>query len=768
MATTIANLRQMQGVGIFSDRNARSANLQFRRFNLIYGFNGSGKSTLSRLFASLELGVLHTKLPNDCSFEVELDDGSAFGCPTKPEGLERRLLIFNSDFIDRNLQWAHGRANPVFFIGTDQADAAAELVRLEAKILGLETRHTAAELAEKVADKSLATFKRDKAKATALRLHQGNRKYEAPQLSADYASWASEPPALLSDDQLRAAEDTRKLAEPMPAVAVMEFDAPTVDRAFQHVVGICEQSLTQVALDEVQKFPDMLLWLKQGQEFHDANDLAQCLMCGSDFPPDRKAILRDALDNKIDEFVAKLTRTAERLDVVTTEMGELETNAPLPDALSTELRLRYAESRRSLTACLRASRSHLNEVGKVLAAKRERPASAADISKLPPSSDVETATSELGRAIDAVNALIREHNQIVTDFTKHREEAGIAIRKHFISECRDDFKAHIDEHDRTKTELTSAASELQEAKTGADELRRTIRTHGPAADAINKLISSYLGHKELAIAAVEEGYEILRHGSAIEGLPSEGEKTAIAISYFLSTIESEGRKLKDLIVVVDDPVSSLDTKALNFACALVRSRLENAGQLFILTHNQQCMNEFKKAWKNRVKVADAKEPTARFLFIDVTSPQGGDKRVSSLVEMSPLLREYDSEYHFLFHHVVRFSAAANDHFEHGYMMPNVLRRVLDIFLAFKCPGNSGLPGKIAEICAAYPDLDKDRLVALERLAQVESHSDNLDDLISFSSMTLEETKEATSSLLAMMEHVDDKHVAGLKRICSRV
>ena len=42
---------------------------------------------------------------------------------------------------------------------------------------------------------------------------------------------------------------------------------------------------------------------------------------------------------------------------------------------------------------------------------------------------------------------------------------------------------------------------------------------------------------------------------------------------------------------------------------------------------------------------------------------------------------------------------------------------------------------------------------------------NLDDLISFSSMTLEETKGATDALLSVMTEVDPSHTAGLRRIC---
>jgi hypothetical protein len=83
--------------------------------------------------------------------------------------------------------------------------------------------------------------------------------------------------------------------------------------------------------------------------------------------------------------------------------------------------------------------------------------------------------------------------------------------------------------------------------------------------------------------------------------------------------------------------------------------------------------------------------------------------------MSKLLREYDSEHHFLFSHVLRFSEKPDEYDDHGYMIPNVMRRVLDVFLAFKCPGGGGLPGQLDKLCTDYPELDRERLAALERL-----------------------------------------------------
>jgi wobble nucleotide-excising tRNase len=368
-------------------------------------------------------------------------------------------------------------------------------------------------------------------------------------------------------------------------------------------------------------------------------------------------------------------------------------------------------------------------------------------------------------ALLSINALISLHNAAVADFNKHKHDAEIAIRRHFLLEARSDFARHQNELSDATLDVARQGEALDRLNQSAAELRQKIRAHGPAATMINKLVAAYLGHGELTIHPIEEGYQLHRHGTPIAGTPSEGEKTAIAISYFLSSIEAENRKLKDVIVVVDDPVSSLDTRALNFACSLVRGRLDKARQVIVLTHNLQCMNELRKGWKSKARPPEGKEPTATFLFIDVGIPEGETKRISTIVEMSKLLREYDSEYHFLFSHILRFIEKADAHDDHGYMLPNIMRRVLDVFLAFKCPGSSGLSGQMAKLYSDYPELDRDKLTALERLSQIESHSDNLDDLLSFSSMTLEETRAAASALIEMMERVDPKHLAGVRKLC---
>jgi wobble nucleotide-excising tRNase len=761
----ISNIKSLQGMGIYADRSARSPSLQFRRYNLVYGFNGSGKSTLSRLFESLEAGRPHPKLPVGGTFEVTLDDGSTLGCPINPVGLEQRLLVFNSDYIEQNLQWAVGRANPVFYIGADQADAANELTKVEEDILQADAKKEVASAAEKAAEKTFANYKRERAKSVASRLHLGSRKYEAPALVKDYGAWKDDEQPLLTDDELNAAEDTRRLEEPMPRLDILSFDKATIETAYRFIADVCGQSLASVALDEVQRYPDALLWLKHGHEFHESQGITDCLLCGNAISAERRALLSAALDDSVDKFVARLNKTAERLSGLIETSSQLGTRVPALGDLVTKLRADFRGVRENVSKDARLLAQQLGTLQTVLSAKLERPATPVDMTEVASELDVFATAERLAESVTEVNQAITVHNQAVTDFVKHKEAAENAIRRHFIVDCRDDFAKMAKELDEATQMLQADTANAAALRTRAGELRQQIRTHGPAAGVINKLIAAYLGHGELTINPIDEGYELHRHGTRITGAPSEGEKTAIAISYFLSSIEADNRKLKDVIVVVDDPVSSLDTKALNFACSLVRTRLEKAAQVFILTHNLQCMNEFRKAWKGRARPPAGKDPTATFLFIDVAIPEGQSRRSSTILEMSKLLREYDSEYHFLFHHVLKFVSQPDVYHDHGYMMPNVLRRVLDVFLAFKCPGGGGLPGQLDCLCADHPELDREQLAALERLAQVESHSDNIDDLLSFSTMALEETRGAAIALFDMIEKVDFKHFERMKNLC---
>ncbi|HCS16778.1 MAG: metallophosphoesterase [Salinicola sp.] len=761
----IENLRELKGAGVLADRSRNDDSLKFRKLNLIYGFNGSGKSTLSRIFAALEIGMKGTNLPEGASFQIEFDDGKVVESGKEIDAFEKHVVVFNNDYIDRNLRWAEGLVSPVFFIGSKQADASRELEKREAERgEWLKKKDQFGEL-HRTKEKSFGAFKRERAKLIASSLHLANRRYEAPALMQDFQTWRDESLRSLSADELRAAQETCRAETPMPELSPLTVNVERVGSAYNFVRGLCEQSISMIALEELQRHPDMLMWLKQGLEYHAANDLDECLFCGNRLTSDRRSTLDAALDEKVDKFIAQLTQSKARLAQLIMDLEVTRDALHRRAEFVGELQAQASTSRTKYEEALALLISMLRSLERTLDRKIALPAQPSETSALEAEQAVKAASEKLSMAVASYNHVVERHNAIRAEFAQHKSAAEVSVRKHFIADAIEEIRGH-------ETEVADAQRDYEETVTKIAELdadiaafQTQIREHGPAANVINALIEAYLGHGELKIHPIDEGYELLRHSRPIEGTPSEGEKTAIAISYFLSSIDSDGKNLKEMIVVVDDPVSSLDTKALNYACALIRSRLATASQVIILTHNLQCMNEFKKAWKNRARPRDGKDPTATFLYLDVKKEAIDGERQSHFMEMSRLLREYDSEYHFLFKHVIDFTLSEADYHDHSYMMPNVLRRVLDVFLAFKCPGSSGLTGQLDQLCSDHKDLDRDRLTGLERLAQVESHSDNLDDLLSFSSMTIEETKGAASLLLEMIETVDPNHLRSVKRLC---
>lgn len=218
MASIIRSIRRLRGAGVLANRTAQSPNLGFLRYNLIYGFNGSGKSTLSRIIASLQQGSRSDRLPSDCEFEIEMDDGSKYVCPEAMTGLESRVLVFNADFVEKNLQWSVGRANPVFYIGREQTERASELAKLEASLPKIQEQANATADLAKAKGKTLANFRRDLARAVAERLQLRGRRYEAPQLEGDYAELSLSDTDILPATELESLTAANHLSEPPQAI----------------------------------------------------------------------------------------------------------------------------------------------------------------------------------------------------------------------------------------------------------------------------------------------------------------------------------------------------------------------------------------------------------------------------------------------------------------------------------------------------------------------------------------------------------------------
>ncbi|MGL2642974.1 AAA family ATPase, partial [Helicobacter pylori] len=144
-----------------------------------------------------------------------------------------------------------------------------------------------------------------------------------------------------------------------------------------------------------------------------------------------------------------------------------------------------------------------------------------------------------------------------------------------------------------------------------NKLKKLYEQKRPDIEAIN----SYLKALNLPKYSLHEDYRIVLNSNALENSKAEmilenskaemilsgGEKTTLAFAYFLVRLKLFYKKedLKDLVVIIDDPISSLDEQRIyNTSDIVAKINQELAGealkdedkaQVFVLTHNHTFM-----------------------------------------------------------------------------------------------------------------------------------------------------------------------------------
>ncbi len=122
-----------------------------------------------------------------------------------------------------------------------------------------------------------------------------------------------------------------------------------------------------------------------------------------------------------------------------------------------------------------------------------------------------------------------------------------------------------------------------------------------------EIINNYLKALNLPKYSLNKDYRIVLNSDALENseakiILSDGEKTTLTFAYFLARLKSFYKKedLKNLVVVIDDPISSLDEQRIyNTSDIVGKINQELAGeklsnekdkaQVFVLTHNHTFM-----------------------------------------------------------------------------------------------------------------------------------------------------------------------------------
>jgi wobble nucleotide-excising tRNase len=362
-----------------------------------------------------------------------------------------------------------------------------------------------------------------------------------------------------------------------------------------------------------------------------------------------------------------------------------------------------------------------------------------------PVAEKDPAVTEI---LESVNGVIAKHNFETQNFQDAINQARLKLEETLVAESLPEFKSQDAAITSITTEIASAQSKIDSIKSEISEIEKQIIEHRRPADELNYDLEKYLGRAELKFEVKDAGYILTRQGVLASGL-SEGEKTAIAFLYFLKSLSDKNFDRSTGIVVIDDPISSLDSNSLYCAFGFMKERVKDVGQLFVLTHNFAFFRQVKNWFHHLPK---AQRP-AGFYMISSEFSNGSRRSVIQLLDR--LLHEYDSEYHYLFKivHSYAGNTTPEANLEAYYHLPNIARRLLETFISFKHPkkASGGFHGMFQEI--VFDEAKKSRIV---RFLHTHSHDGQIDGLEHDNSI-LSETPQVLADVLTMIETIDKQH-----------
>lgn len=780
--SAIHKIDKIKNLAVFSDYAWGNSLEPFRRYNLIYGWNGSGKTALSRLFDSIQSGE-HVDFP-DLEFRVTID-GQGYA---NTDTINAKVRVFNSDYVGRNIRVIDSDANPIYIVGEKSQEILDQIEKDQEALNGLpgddsklgyiELRRRANEESAQISKQCDNAFTQIAGTISAAWSAAGAiRNYRRPDARKRFAKITEKQN--LSTETLEACRLT--LAQPVEpelqqlSIPSIQDNGTTLDinKALESLTtrskAVLAIQVEKVAIHRLSENHDISEWVEKGLSIHEIHESKSCEFCQQLLPTKRLDELAkhfsDAdkkLKIDIDELAHSITRTKAAIGAID----------PYDEAkLYKQFRTSYSKETTAIDNAVSALKTALDELADAVNDKKSQTTVAI-------SYDCSLSDKSLIDAVFRTNKVIHQHNELTANHEQEQTSARRRLEDHYLSSI-------LDEITKKESRLTEIESEIivlndgdpnDDNSLGITKLqqrivqnRAKVSSVHKSCEQINEKLRSLFGRDEIKFEVKKDatgksiGYGITRSGKPAKNV-SEGERTAIAFAYFCIHITDQEFSLKNGIVVLDDPISSLDSSLLFKVCAAIKRQMNNAGQLFIFTHNFDFFNHLKKWFVNDPQICGqgADSPSNyRLLMIQNKLDVGSSKRVAIITDLDPMLRDYESEYHYLFKKLHDFETD-NPEADGGtlkaiYDYPTVARKLLECFLSFRVPIRGSFYTRVLQLRKINKDIYGEDVEFVYNFVNSHSHLDTKNGLVQFDPTLPISGPEAIKLTLKLIEQSDKGH-----------
>lgn len=557
-----------------------------KKVNFFYGANGSGKTTIANFLQN------HSDAKfKDCS--VSWENGQAI-----------KTLVYNKEFREKN--FGKGKIDGVFTLGeaTKEEKKVIEDKTEKLKIIKADGEKIRGSLnAQTEKKEALDTEFKEFSWTKIYKKYQGVFKeaFTGSMKSGDLfknrllQEFVNNKETLQTYDELKEKATTIFGEAPQNISPINTIDFDRIIEIENN--GIWEKIIVGKADVDIAKLIQKLNindWVSQGREYIQVDDKI-CPFCQQptiteDFKKQIESFFDETYLTDINSLKALKQEYNNLIQNIINELNSTETNQK--DFKNSKLNNdKFSSYLKTLISQNTTNSEYLNNKLKE------------------PSRSIELVSQKeqfnlISDLIRNANAEIKKHNDIVTDFTNQRTKLVNAIWKFLIEE----YRTEIEKFNSTKSgiekgiaaidlQLKNKLKEHKELNLEIKELSKNVTGIKPTIDEINKLLRYYGFTNFEIVPASEEGYYKIQRedGTIAEPTLSEGEITFITFLYYLQLAKggtSEENVNEERILVIDDPISSLDSHVLFVVSTLIKEILKevkvdkgNIKQVLLLTHN---------------------------------------------------------------------------------------------------------------------------------------------------------------------------------------
>lgn len=696
--------------GIFKNFNWNSDPniIEFKNKNILYGWNYSGKTTFSRIFSSLREKEIFNDF-NNGNFKIVTDCGSFD--KSNLSSFPYKVLVFNSDYIKENLHWDFDEGiNAIFFEVGENAKHTKKIEDLDSLILeivgsdiivGKKNKFQTAVNDYNLFEESLFSIEAKTIKDEHFISLINFTKADVRKIKDKIKNSTNEN-IISNTKELNKVSKIIKIEEPKAVVELVVF-SENCDQLKQTANDILLSSPPKSEIIDILDKNNLAYnWVKNGLELNGKNK--NCIFCNNPVTEERISQLNNYFENQ----ASKLKQKGKDFFETLISEEELMKSINFPNSFN-DFNEGFQDDYKSLKKQLDKLISlYINYIIKL----KDKVTRKLETSLYNPLEQIESFdTTNLINKINDLNALIDSNNEFTTNFSNIIFTEREKYKRHLVATFLKTSKylAKEKKAEIAKKEIQKLNEKVKKYLVEINRLKALRQSDSEGCAQFNSFVQSFLSREDIEIKQNELTKKFnLKRGNELAKNLSEGEKMAISFSHFLVTLKSIEQKneLIDYIIFIDDPISSLDGNHIFQINSLLKETFFEqkpdlnqpkqlqwnikCKQIFISTHNFEFFNLLKEMpSKSGFKYSNTpvKSKESRYFI----SRNINDSKIEILPDV---YNSYSSEYHYLFSEIVSFNNSPNQStYPKLLLMPNILRRFLEMYTLTQYPSSDELDGR---------------------------------------------------------------------------